>query len=206
MSVLKLLTLFSLTLAASVSAQTGQSGVSTSSPLGNVKAFSELRAFGACFAKTQRKDALAIIATDPGSAEEEKVMRKLIFGEDKTTCMFGGTTMTMPNIFARGAIAEGLLRSDGVPDGLRLTAPLPADVRDLHGVARCYTQGHRQDVEAMLRTQSGSPEELTAMKGIWPGFAACMPKLGARLNAPWIRFLLAEALLRLPPDAGKAGQ
>jgi hypothetical protein len=178
----------------------GRSGMSTSSPLTNVRPYVELQGFGECLARTQRKQALALIATAPDSADEDKLLKKYVYGEH-STCMFGGTEMAMPNLFARGVIAEGLLKNEGVPEAYRLTSPLPAEVRDLHGVARCYTSGHRGEVAQLLKTQPGSREEVQAVAALWEGFRTCMPNFKVRLNAPWIRFLLAQALLRLPPEA-----
>ena len=179
--------------------------MSTSAPLTNVKPFRELRSFGTCYARNRRQDALTVIATVPGSAEEDKAFRRLVYGEH-TTCMFGGTSMSMPIVFARGTIAEGLLRSDGVPDTYRLPAPAPAEVRDLHGVARCFTSRHRTEVDALLRTQPGSREEVAAVAALWNDFRTCMPGFRVRLNAPWIRFLLAEAMLRLGPNTTMTGR
>jgi hypothetical protein len=182
----------------------GQSGHSSSAPLTNVRPFRELQVFGACFAKSRRRDALTLIATVPGSSEENKAFRQLVFGEHEG-CLFGGTRMAMPIVFARGAIAEGLLKAEGVPESYRLLKPTPAEVRDLHGVARCYTDGHRSEVQALLKTQPGSPEEVAAISALWNDFRTCMPGFNVRLNAPWIRFLLAEALLRLGPNSTTSG-
>jgi hypothetical protein len=185
---------------ASAQMGTGQSGISTSTPLTNVRAYRELSGFGTCFARTQRRHALTLIATVPESPEENKAFRRLVYGE-QGTCLFGGTRMAMPTVFARGAIAEGLLRSEGVPENYRLPAPNPGEARDLHGVARCYAAGHRTEVETLLKTGLGSREEVAAVAALWEDFRKCMPGFNVRLNAPWIRFLLAEALLRLPPAA-----
>ncbi len=198
--------LAALSLTAAASAQApSRSGMSTSGPLTNVRAFGDLTALGICVARTQRRDALAVIATEPGSPEEDRVMRQSIYGE-RTTCMFGGTRMSMSSIYARGAIAEGLLRSDGVPAEYVLPAPAAAEVRDLHGVARCYASGHRNEVRALLQTPAGTPEEVAAVRTIWDDFRTCMPNFNVRLNAPWIRFLLAEALLRLAPATTLSGR
>ncbi len=185
-------------------AQAGQSGHSTDTPLSNVKPFRELQNFGTCFARTHRRGALTLIATPPGSPEEEKAFNRMVFGDD-APCLAGGTRMSMPIIFARGAIAEGLLRSEGVPDTHRLASLSPGEAKDLHGVARCYTSKHRTNVEKLLQTPPGTREEVTAVAGLWPDFKTCMPGFNVRLNAPWIRFLLAEALLRLEPDVVTSG-
>jgi hypothetical protein len=205
MKVLTLIALAALS-SAGAAAQTApsQSGISTSGPLTNVRAFGDLTALGICVARTQRRDALAVIATEPGSSEENQVMRQSIYGE-RTTCMFGGTRMQMSSIYARGTIAEGLLRSEGVPAEYVLPAPTAGEVRDLHGVARCYAAGHQSQVRALLQTPAGSPEEVAAVRTIWDEFRTCMPNFNVRLNAPWIRFLLAEALLRLAPNSTLSG-
>jgi hypothetical protein len=145
------------------------------------------------------------VATAPGSREEDKVLKRFVYGE-RTTCLYGGTEMRMPSIFARGAIAEGLLRTGGVPAEYRLPAPAASEVRDLHGAARCYTSGHRSDVQKLLETDPGTPQEVKAVAAIWDGLRACMPGFKVRLNAPWIRFLLAEALLRVEPNATASAQ
>jgi hypothetical protein len=181
----------------------GRSGF-TEIPLNNVKPFRELRDFGDCLARAQRKPSLALIATKPGSAEEAKILKKWVYGEH-TTCLFGGTKMAMPDIFARGAIAEGLLRHEGVPATHRLPDVAPGDARDLHDVARCYTSRHRGEVQKLMQIHPGSREEVKAIAALWPDFRTCMPGFNVRLNAPWIRFLLAEALLRLEPTATTSG-
>jgi hypothetical protein len=112
----------------------------------------------------------------------------------------------MPISFARGAIAEGLLLTGGVPDTYRLAIPSPADARELHGVARCYAAGHQNEVEKLLKTHPGSREEVAAVAALWNDFRKCMPGKTVRLNAPWIRFLLAEALLRTPSSTTASGQ
>jgi hypothetical protein len=128
----------------------------------------------------------------------------MVYGEHGA-CLPGGTRMSMPIVFARGAIAEGLLRSDGVPDEYRLPSPAPSETRDLHGVARCYTAEHRTEVEKLLQVAPGTPQEVKAVAGLWEDFRKCMPGFNVRLNAPWIRFLLAEALLRLRANTSPAG-
>ena len=184
---------------------TGQSGISTSTPVSNARPFKELQSFGTCLARTARNAALAVVATAPGSREEGKVLKKFVFGE-RTTCLFGGTQMQMPAIFARGAIAEGLLLSGGVPAEYRLPAPAPSEVRDLHGAARCYASRHRGDVQKLLQTDPGTPQEVKAVAAIWDEFRTCMPNFKVRLNAPWIRYLLAEALLRVESSTTASGR
>ena len=195
-----------LMVAAIVPAQLGggQSGMSTGTPATNLRPLAELRAYGACVARTFRKDALAIMATAPDSPEERKVLKRTMYGE-RSSCMFGGDRIAFSSIYARGVVAEGLLRADGVPEEYRLPAPAASEVHDLHGAARCYVVGHRNQAAAVLQTPPGSAEENKAVAAIWNDFRACMPGFTVRMNAPWIRFLLAEASLRLAPDARGSG-
>jgi hypothetical protein len=179
----------------------GTSGMSTSSPASNVKAYVELAALGDCYAQYHRREALMMIATTPSSAEEEKAFDRYMYGE-QVTCMSGGR-MSIPIAFARGVLAQGLIRHGGVTPELMLAPVAPGQAKDLHAVARCYTSTHRAEVDALLRTQTGSKEEVSAVAALWPDFRTCMPGFKVRLNAPWIRFLLAEARLRLPPAGGQ---
>jgi hypothetical protein len=179
---------------------TGRSGLSTSGELGNVKVLGDLAAFGRCFAATERKWSLALLATRPGTSEENEVYRKMTRLDQP--CLFGGTQMASSVIYIRGAIAEGLLKEGGVPPELLLPAPAAAEVASLSEAARCYTAGHRAEVQALLKMKAGTREEVAALGALWPGFKTCLPKrANVRLNALWIRFLLAEALLRLSPSA-----
>jgi hypothetical protein len=181
----------------------GRSGISTSGDLGNVKLLGDLESFGRCFATTDRKTALALIATKPGSDEEDRVYKK--FTRLDQVCLFGGTRMVSSVVYIRGAIAEGLLKSGGVPADLLLPAPAAAEVTSLSEAARCYTAGHRSEVRALLDMKAGSREEVAAIGALWNGFRTCLPKrANVRLNALWIRFLLAEAMLRLSPTAATA--
>lgn len=189
--------------AGSAQVEGGRSGMSSSDRLTNVNAFDDLRNFGICFARTQRRDALTVLATAPDSPEERRSFDRLVFGE-RSTCLFGGTRMSISIVYMRGAIAEGLLRSGGVPDTHRLSAPAVVEVRNLHDVGRCYASGHRAQVQALLETGVGSAEETAAVAALWENFRQCMPGFRVRLNAPWIRYLLAEALLRLAPAAPPA--
>jgi hypothetical protein len=141
---------------------------------------------------------LAFIATAPGSRDEARAFDRLIGGE-RFTCMAGGTETSASLVYYRGVVAEGLLGAgQGVPSNLVLAIPTVAEVSDLGGVARCYAAGHSAEIQALLETNVGSGEETAAVAALWDDFRACMPaNFRVRLNAPWIRFLLAEAALRL---------
>jgi hypothetical protein len=174
-----------------------RSGMSTTMRAENIDALRELSAFGVCFARFHRNDALAFLGTPPGSPEEAAFFDRAIGGE-RADCYVGGSWTNASLIYWRGVIAEGLLVSrQPAPDNLRLAAPTVDQVRDLHDVARCYVSGHRTEAQTVLAARPGSREETAAISAIWSDVRACFPPgLNARLNAPWVRFLLAEALLR----------
>jgi hypothetical protein len=187
--------------AASAQVPAGRSGMSTADTLSNMNAYRELRNFGICLVRTQRSAALAIIAAEQGSPEERRAMQGTVYGELDTNCMGGGDTTTMSGVYARGTIAEGLLLSGGVPPSLLLPAPAPNEVRDLAGAGRCYAAGHQAEIRALLATQIGSPQERAAAAALWNDFRTCLARFNIRLNQVWIRYILAEGLLRLAPAA-----
>jgi hypothetical protein len=178
-------------------AQGGRSGTSTVQTAENMNALRELRAFGICYARFHRNDALVLLATTPNTREEADVYGRLVGGE-RGDCLGAGTWTSGSMSYLRGVIFEGLLEANQpIPPNLMLSAPSVEQVRDLHGVARCYVSGHRDEARSVLATRIGSREETAAIAAIWNEVRACFPQtLNVRLNAPWIRFLLAEALLR----------
>lgn len=186
----------------------GRSGISGVVYMGAEESMKELTFFGRCYGKDQRKEALSLIATRPGSREEAETYRQL-FKRDDQSCLSAGTTLSAPLDYVRGAIAEGLLRSGaGLPVEYRLAAPALAEVRNLSDIARCYAAAHVGEAQAVLATKAGSREEYQAVSGLMDGFGACIPA-GARLraDATLIRFRLAEALLRLGlPAAAQPGR
>lgn len=182
-----------------------RSGMSTATRAENVNALQELAAFGRCFARFNRNVALGFVATESGSRGEAEYFERFIGGE-RPGCRNYGSWTNASFVYWRGVIAEGLLHSGGVPASHVLPAPTVEQVSNLHDVARCYAAGHREQVRGLLATRLGSPEETAAVAALWNDFRACMPaNFNVRLNAPWIRFLLAEALLRLAPETTLAG-
>lgn len=200
MRILRWAALAALAVSGAASAQLagGRSGISSGERLEHINAYRELQLLGICFARTQRPAALAVIATTPGSREERQVLDRRFFGE-RGTCAHGGTNMRMSTVHARGAIAEGLFKSGGVPPEYRLPAPAPTEVRDLLGAGLCFAASHRAEAQALLETQAGSEEETAAVTALWEDFRTCIPGFRIRLNAIWIRYILAEGLLRLAP-------
>jgi hypothetical protein len=195
------LALAAVAMAAGASAQTpsARSGSSSGDTYSNMNAYRELRMFGICLVRTEHSAALAIIAAEQGSPEEERAMQGTVFGELDTNCGGAGDHVVMSPLLARGAIAEGLLLSGGVPPQLLRPAPPPDQVRDLPGAGRCYAAGHEAQVRALLATQIGSPQERAAAGVLWPEFRPCLARYNLRLSPVWIRYILAEGLLTLAP-------
>ena len=163
-----------------------------------------VRGFGACFAKENPAEALALIATEPDSKAEAAVYKRMSRGESKI-CLTD-TSIRVPVPLIRGSIAEGLYKR-GVPLPPELVlAPLPpgATVRTLGEAARCYAAGHRVEAENLLaETVPGSKKERAALDAMAAGFFDCLPRSAQKraFNPTQIRFRLAEALLRLPATA-----
>jgi hypothetical protein len=193
---------------ASAQVTPGYSGSSTTGTMETEEALRTLGVFGVCYARQNAADAYALIATEPGSRAEAETYRRL-FRRDNQSCLGEATELGVPVAFVRGAIAEGLYkRSVALPLNLALAAPTPgAPVRRLSEAARCYTATHRDEVRSLVEnTPPGGRRESAALTTIAPGFYQCLPETarGRRFNATQIRYLLAEALLRMP--SASAGQ
>ena len=59
----------------------GHSGITTEYTYTGSGAWKDLNSFGACFAKRQTKDALKLVQTDAGSADEARVYKALFSKE-----------------------------------------------------------------------------------------------------------------------------
>jgi hypothetical protein len=184
--------------AASAQLAPGRSGSSTTKYLSSEESMVALVVFGRCYAKQQPEKAMRLIATEPTSRAEAQTYIEL-FRKSDEACLGDVSSMSIDLPLVRGAIAEGLYRSNvALPPALMQTAPAPAEVRNLAGAARCYTAAHRQEVRALLaETKAGSRKEFDAVSRLMPDFYKCVPG-GAKFNfsATVIRFRLAEALLR----------
>lgn len=167
--------------------------------MSNAEAMTEVAAFGRCYAKRNRAKALSLIGTRPGSREEVETYRTLFKG-DNQVCLSAGTSVRAPLPYVRGAIAEGLLRSEEtLPQNYMLTAPPLQEVRNLGDAARCFAANRRNELSPLLATKPGSKQEYAAVSALMGEFDACLPAGAAmRSDATVIRYRLAEALLRLP--------
>ena len=195
-----------LTSTAQAQLATGRSGSSSLTYMSNEEAMSELAAFGKCYAKKRRDEALSLLATRPGSREEVATYRQLFSREQ--SCMSPGTSLGSHLPYVRGAIAEGLLRSGvGLPATYLLPAPTAVEVRSISDAARCYAARHRQDVQALLVTKPASKREFEVVSAMMEGFAACMPE-GAdpKFDVTTLRYRLIEGLLRIAPAGTTATQ
>lgn len=173
------------------------------------EALRTLSAFGNCYARLNTARAFELLGTDPGSRAEAETYRRL-FRRDTQNCLGEGTQLSAPVAFVRGAIAEGLLERDvALPAALVLAAPAPgAQVRRFSEAARCQAVGHGAEIRAMLAASPGSQREMAGLRPLIEGFFRCLPDSAQnrRFGATQLRYLLAEALLRLPPATASAAQ
>jgi len=191
------------------------SGVSGSSSLFVIESDEEyyqtLSAFGACFAARKSAEALALIATEPGSSGEMQTYRQRI--RRASVACLSDTDMRAPIYLVRGAIAEGLYeRGVALPPEMVLSAPPPgAPMRTLAEMTRCYTANHRDQVRALIdQTRIGSREEYDLLSEMAPDFVLCVPERfrEVEFSAPVVRARMAEALYRMPttPLAAAGGR
>jgi hypothetical protein len=185
-------------------AQTGRSGFSTSRAVGEREYWNALRWFGRCFARTAPQAAFDFLATEPGSAEENAIYTRL-FASGDIECLGDMTQMSVVVRYVRGSIAEGLLLlNTRIPPRLTLYPPAPgAQITTLSEVSRCFAATHRAETRAMIAdTRPGSAEEEAALGRMETELFRCVPPAASniQLESTNLRYHLAEALLRLPPQ------
>jgi hypothetical protein len=186
-------------------AQSGRSGLSTSRSVTEREYWAALRSFGRCYARTLPAVSFDFLATEPGSAEERAVYARL-FAYREIDCLGDIAQMSVVIRYVRGSIAEGLLLlGTRVPPRLTIAAPAPgAPIRTLSEVARCYAAAHRAETRALVAdTRPGSVEEEAALQRMENDLFRCVPPAASniQLESTGLRYHLAEALLRLPPDS-----
>lgn len=186
----------------------GLSGKSSKSTFGGAEAWSTLTDFGQCYAWTQRNNAIALVSTRPGSADEAALYKRL-FSKPYQSCLSLATELRFDHSMVRGAIAEGLYhKAVPVPANLAVSAP-PAigSVRNLSDASLCYAFGHRDTVRSLLSsTKMGSEAEAEAIKKLMPDFSQCIPAAAKNvaLSYTQLRIRLAEAMWRI--NAGVSQQ
>ena len=186
------------------------SGSSTMTYFNGQAGMNELRDFGVCYASSERKDALKLVATKPGTSEEAETYRAL-FGKANQYCLHGVTTLHASSMLVRGAIAEGLYKKKiPVPAELAATAIPPVEqVHSISDAALCYVGGHRAEAQSLIDgTKPGSKEEFAALNALWGSFVECIPasaRNSVQIDGTLVRFRIAEAMWKLGMGLG-AGQ
>jgi hypothetical protein len=186
--------------AASAQLGTGKSGVSSEYRFSGRGAYDELNAFGECFATKQTKDALRLVGTEAGSADEARVYKALFSKEQ--FCLGSLSGLSVPWQFVRGAVGEGFYaRRVPVPANLALPRDLaPAKVQSVMDAATCYVGQHPADARALIETtKPATKEEMAAFDAHWAEFEACLPAnmpKGYKFDTLLLRYRIAEALWR----------
>jgi hypothetical protein len=190
-----------------------RSGTTTQYYIRGQEVWSSLGDFGRCYASTQRKEALKLVATRPGSIEEAQTY-KALFQKSDESCLGSITELRVSHLMVRGAIAEGLYKKKIlVPPELTVAAAPSVDqVRSMSDAALCFVGRHAEEARSLVNgTEPGSKKEFEAMTALFPAFAACVPPAARekmRVEATLIRFRIAEALWKLgmaPDGMASAG-
>ena len=189
----------------------GQSGSSTQSYSNGPEVWDDLAEFGKCYASIERKEALVLVSTRPGSMEELQTYKRL-FRKPYQSCLADVTSMSFSPFLVRGAIAEGLYRKKvPVPANLAVTSiPSREQVTNFGEAAICYVARHRDAAQSLVDgTHPGSKKEADAVMAMSDGISECIPpnaKKTLALDTTPLRFRLAEALWRLGivPGGGHA--
>lgn len=187
-----------------------RSGTSTTSYLGGQAAWNELRDFGACYAAYETNDALKLVATQAGTAEEAATYKQL-FGKANQYCLGSVTSLRASSLLVRGAIAEGLYKKKiPVPANLVVTTvPAVAQVHNFSDAALCYAAGHRAEALSLVNeTKPGSKQEYAAINALLESFAQCIPPIARQslqIDPTLVRFRIAEALWRMGTAPAQTG-
>ncbi|MFL6729424.1 MAG: hypothetical protein ACJ8E3_09590 [Sphingomicrobium sp.] len=187
--------------AASAQLAGGRSGTSSTTTYSGRIAFDELNAFGACFATRQTKDALRLVSTEAGSADEARIYKALFSKEQY--CLGDLAGLSVPWQLVRGAVGEGFYsRRVPVPANLALPRDLAPDkVKSVFDAASCYAGRHPADARALIETTKPATKEESAMLDAhWAEFEECLPPnmpAGFKFDTLLLRYRIAEALWRM---------
>lgn len=187
--------------AASAQIGGGHSGHSSAWSYSGRIAFDELNAFGECFATRQSKDAIRLVTTEAGSADEARVYKALFSKEQ--FCLGDLTGLSVPWQLVRGAVGEGFYtRRVPVPTDLVWPRDLPpTKVKSVMDAATCYAGRHPADARALIETtKPATKEESAALDAHWADFEACLPPNmpeGFKFDTLLLRYRIAEALWRM---------
>jgi hypothetical protein len=199
--VLQVIALLAASSSASAQIGGGHSGTSTEWSYGGRIAFDELNAFGECFVTRQTKDAIRLISTEAGSADEARVYKELFSKEQ--FCLGNLAGLSVPWRYVRGAVAEGFyVRRLPAPASLAAPRDLqPAKVQSVMDAAICYAGKHPADARALIETTKPATKEQSAtFDAHWAEFEACLPSnmpQGYQFDTLLLRYRIAEALWRL---------
>lgn len=191
-----------LAVASTAAAQfAGHSGMSSEHVYSGREAFDDLAEFGGCYATREQKDALTLLATSPGSADEARVYKQLF--RSSQFCLGDLSALSVPWTYVRGAVAEGFYtRKVPVPSGYAAPHSLASDkVQSVMDAAVCYADKHSTEARALIETtKPETKEESAAMDVLWPNFEACLPAnmpKDFKFDPLIVRYRIAEALWRL---------
>ena len=154
--------------------------------------------FAECLVRTRQGQMLELLATRLNSPEQNRIVRDVIGWRSR--CL-QARSMQIDNVLLRGAVAEALHRQE-----LR-----GRSVGRLDRFGRCMMTRYPDTARALIGTRPGSREERTAMEGISPRVAECLPPSPRRARHPLLlRGAIAEAFYLdhqgLLPAGGMARQ
>lgn len=181
------------------------------------------RDFVGCMAAASNwPTAKLVFETRIGSAEQNKILKRLTGGNLGTNCSYV-LLMKMDSMMMRGGIAEArylrVYANEPPPAANGELAPVPAGAsyqwvkfnmespdQRLHDFATCLVQKEAGAVYPVLTTRPGSKEERAAMQALSRRFGTCL-STGERLRAnsltlrPWLGEAIYQQARRARPDA-----
>lgn len=159
--------------------------------------------FSRCVASRQRSQASALILSDYTTNAYRNALRRLTVPQHG--CLPGGSgRLRFGGVLFAGDLAETLLPEVSPRGSLAAQVALNPVAAPFHAhdqgevMSVCVVRAAPADTEALLATEQGSPQELTALQAIAPRIGPCLAAGAAmRLNRPGVRAMLALAAYRL---------
>ena len=175
--------------------------------------------YGACLAAARPSIADIFLAATPGSPERAYAFNALVPVEANNCAEFAtapdGQQLQIPEIALAGYLAEAryLLRfPEGAPPLIASSRPYATTDEEFAGrladaadpaaefpriFGDCVVRLRAPDVDRLVRTQAGTPEEATALAALQPTFGQCLwSGQTLEFSRETLRAALADALYR----------
>ncbi|WHU03791.1 hypothetical protein [Sphingomonas sp. NIBR02145] len=151
-----------------------------------------------CLARSEKRQAAAVIGLEPGSEAEGKAFMGLF--DSARMCVPRGKKVNTQGVNLRGMLAEALyvrtFRDAGPASGAAQPDWLKQPTHAAYAVVQCAAEKDPVAADRLLRTQWHSPEEVAAADALLPTLQTCANGRQVNFDRVTLHGLIAEALFR----------